>query len=763
MANLEGRDLGHYHLLRQIGRGGMGEVYLAEDGDRAADDPRRQVAIKVVRIADTTLSSDAEAIRLFREGRFLTELQHPHILPIYHDGIRDDLLYLVMPYMPDGSLANAIQAQSRLSLALPLALERVVDYVGQIAEALQYSHDRRIVHRDVKPGNVLIAVEPDGRWQLLLADFGIARNVDTTTREAQWHGTVAYMAPEQFRGEISPAADQYALAVLAFQLLSGQVPWAMQPPAVRTLNPAVPPAVEAVLLQALALRPDGRYASVSAFAEALRLAAAQPVASSGPPAGAAHTPSTTPAIAPSASTRKGASSFEAPSSQTPSGGAVRPRLRRRLLIAFVLLLALMGGSLGAEARFGYLGAGSARPPHATGQPVAQLSVYLGEVGTTTNPDGPISVYAFRAGDGRLRWRHALPCPLSAPVAADSGTIYAYTVPCKHGGSTLYALRTSDGALLWQAPLATPWVASPAGGAPIPGHGPVPVAAHGVLYLGSGNFESGTYPSPGFSAVDALSASDGHRLWHAQFAGLGGAPAPLLIGGVVCFVEPEEQVSSAIPANLVGLEVYGLSAQDGHVLWQSSAVDPSSTWSSTYFSLVTDGTVLYLEFAQSNFNSPWSQQYVVLALRGSDGHVLWQQPQLPGLGSVVVTDGKLFGVATPFDRSAPGTPFALQASTGNVLWDVDSARSSGAAITMAGGNVILGTTDGSVIALRPSDGHTLWQARVTGGAVYDLTANAVTVYVSSVGGYLDAFDALHGTRVWSARIDRAEPSPPVIGP
>jgi eukaryotic-like serine/threonine-protein kinase len=190
MADLSGQSLGAYHLLRPIGRGGMGEVYLAEDPEQAEDDRRRQVAIKVVHVEETTLSSDADALRLFREGRFLIELAHPHILPVYHDGIRDDLLYLVMPYMPDGSLADAMHGRSRLQLRLPLDLDHVVDYIEQVAEALQYVHDRQVIHRDVKPGNVLIQVQADGRWWLLLADFGIARRLDSTTREAQWRGTI---------------------------------------------------------------------------------------------------------------------------------------------------------------------------------------------------------------------------------------------------------------------------------------------------------------------------------------------------------------------------------------------------------------------------------------------------------------------------------------------------------------------------------------------------------------------------------------------
>src|SRR5215813_7503020 len=235
MVMLEGQTLGQYHLLRQIGRGGMGAVYLAEDTRHPLDYAHHQVAIKVVPVFETTLSSDADALRLFREGSFLTELRHPHILPVYHDGVRDDLLFLVMPYMPDGSLADAIHGRSGLRLELPLPLEQVAGYIGQVAEALQYTHDRHVIHRDVKPGNVLVEVQPNGYWHLFLADFGIARRLDSTTQEAHLRGTLVYMAPEQFRGELSPAVDQYALAVMAFQLLTGQVPWGMAPPAVRTV------------------------------------------------------------------------------------------------------------------------------------------------------------------------------------------------------------------------------------------------------------------------------------------------------------------------------------------------------------------------------------------------------------------------------------------------------------------------------------------------------------------------------------------------
>jgi serine/threonine protein kinase len=284
MLNLEGRELGGCKLIRKIGEGGMGEVYLAEQ-IRVGN---RQVAIKVVRPADLTASGgvrgDVER-RFKREAALLGQFSHPNILPIYDSGVEDGYLYIVMPYAQEGSLSDAIRGRFGRRLELPLELPAAADLIGQVAAALQYTHDHDVVHRDVKPGNILIRIEPDGHWRMLLADFGVARGPETTTQQTLVTGTFAYMAPEQFSGKFSPASDQYALGVVAYQLLAGRPPFEgeigeltrahlyEQPPSLRALNPAVPPAVEAVILRALAKDPAQRYPSVRQFADAFRAAA----------------------------------------------------------------------------------------------------------------------------------------------------------------------------------------------------------------------------------------------------------------------------------------------------------------------------------------------------------------------------------------------------------------------------------------------------------------------------------------------------------
>lgn len=290
---LESLQNGRYQTVRELGSGSMGEVYLVDDTVIG-----RKVAIKVMR-ANPAVYPDSntlkDAVRLFkREAQAIARLEHPHILPLFDFGEekREQTVftYMVMPHCQEGSLANWLQEHRPNQ---PLSPDETAYFVEQAAQALQYSHEHGIIHQDVKPSNFLVRTHTSGQLlpDLLLADFGIARmgagtTITTITAiNAGPCGTPRYMPPEQWEGKPVPASDQYALAVMAYQLLTQSYPFkgdqVLQlmyqhlqavPEAPSKRNPRIPPAIDTVILRALAKQPEQRFPSVKAFALALRQA-----------------------------------------------------------------------------------------------------------------------------------------------------------------------------------------------------------------------------------------------------------------------------------------------------------------------------------------------------------------------------------------------------------------------------------------------------------------------------------------------------------
>ncbi|HEX7734365.1 MAG TPA: protein kinase [Ktedonobacteraceae bacterium] len=289
---LEELQNGRYRYLRLLGGGGMGEVYLMQDTR-----VNRRVAIKVLRAESSLYADDektASSARLFeREARAIAALDHPNILPLYDFGeeVREDqtMTYMVMPYCADGSLESWLRQRSG-ELLLP---QQVAALIEQAAEGLQYAHEHKVIHLDVKPPNFLIRGNRKDplRPTLLLADFGIARNFTTVASSSRTiRGTPASMAPEQWSGEPVFASDQYALAVMTYEMLVGRPPFtgtleqlmyrhfSVQSPPPSTFNQRLPAALDAVLLRALSKKPEERFPSIADFASALVEAASQPAA-----------------------------------------------------------------------------------------------------------------------------------------------------------------------------------------------------------------------------------------------------------------------------------------------------------------------------------------------------------------------------------------------------------------------------------------------------------------------------------------------------
>ena len=264
MSNRVGQQLGNYRLLRLIGRGSFAEVYLGEHLLLGS-----QAAIKVL-YANLT---DEGKEQLRSEARTMAHLIHPHIVRVLDFQVEDGLPFLVMEYAPGGSLRR------RHAHGAIVPPDMVVSYVRQAAEALSYMHAQKLIHRDVKPENMLLGPQDE----VLLTEFDVAI-ISQSSRSQQTQdavGSVIYMAPEQLKGHPRSASDQYALGVVAYEWLCGDPPFsgsvqqiAMQhlstpPPPLRAKVSSIPSAMEEVVLKALVKEPEHRFPNVQAFARTL--------------------------------------------------------------------------------------------------------------------------------------------------------------------------------------------------------------------------------------------------------------------------------------------------------------------------------------------------------------------------------------------------------------------------------------------------------------------------------------------------------------
>jgi tetratricopeptide (TPR) repeat protein len=266
MAHRVGQQLDNYRLIRLLGAGTFGEVYLGEHLSHGT-----LVAVKMFKVNLTpgTMKKFLNEARTFR-------LKHLHIVQLLDFGVVDDTPFLVMDYAAGGNL------RERHPQGTPVLPELVLSYVKQIASALQYAHEMRLIHRDVKPQNMLLGRNDE----VLLSDFGSAvfTPIDRSPSAKGMAGTAAYMAPEQLRGKAQLASDQYALGIVIYEWLCGMRPFqgslwtiidqqlSVSPPSLRERMPMIPAGVEEVVLKALAKEPQERFASVQDFATAFEQA-----------------------------------------------------------------------------------------------------------------------------------------------------------------------------------------------------------------------------------------------------------------------------------------------------------------------------------------------------------------------------------------------------------------------------------------------------------------------------------------------------------
>ncbi|GAB4321510.1 MAG: hypothetical protein Kow00117_10690 [Phototrophicales bacterium] len=266
-ATLVNRTVGNYVIREVIAEGGMATVYRAYDKYRGVD-----VAFKALH---QELTRDRDIVKRFeRETQIIRALNHQHIVPLYDAGRIDDQLYMTMRLMDGGTLIDRLKAARA-----PLPINQVIRWLSQLASALDYAHSRGVVHRDIKPGNILM----DRAENVYLADFGVARiagRSQITVVGVTMPGTIHYMSPEQVAGkaDIDGRSDVYSLGILAYVLLTLRYPYdsaheqqigimhmSAPIPRVTEVMPMLPPQIDAIIARALAKIPSQRYSTAGAF------------------------------------------------------------------------------------------------------------------------------------------------------------------------------------------------------------------------------------------------------------------------------------------------------------------------------------------------------------------------------------------------------------------------------------------------------------------------------------------------------------------
>src|SRR3954465_926138 len=281
-----GTEIGGYRIVNLLGQGGMGVVYLADNVHNG-----QRVALKLL-TPDLARSSGFRE-RFSREASYASSLRHPNVLEVYDAGEQDGVLYIAMQYVEGEDLKALLSREGRLDA------RRTVGILGQIASALDAAHTTGLMHRDIKPGNVMIAAGQPERCYL--TDFGLSKNPSSDsialTAQGEFVGTIDYTAPELVLGKGADARlDVYSLGCLFYECLAGQPPFPKErdvevlyahiqdpPPRVSAVRPDLPPALDDVIVKAMAKKPEDRFPTCSAFIDAARTIVGEPAPAPGPP------------------------------------------------------------------------------------------------------------------------------------------------------------------------------------------------------------------------------------------------------------------------------------------------------------------------------------------------------------------------------------------------------------------------------------------------------------------------------------------------
>ena len=711
MADYTCKQLGNYRLLRSLGRGASAEVYLGEHNHLGTF-----AAIKV-------LSGLIEGCRSddFRgEAQIIAHLRHPHIVRVLDFGVESNLPFLVMDYVPNGTL------RQRYPQGTILPLLAVVSYTKQIAQALQYAHDHKITHRDVKPENMLLDIND----RVLLSDFGISAIEHTTSPlttlkrvSTGQAGTPIYMAPEQIQGNPHFASDQYALAVVVYEWLCGARPFSgdllavmyqhvhTQPPSLRETLSTISPGIEQVILKALAKDPQQRYGTILDFAKALEDAVQVdvgltflrrlPPASVSPPLIAAAP------IQPTVFQPESDSAIRARPRPAPAK-SISPAQQRHGPAPhwIVLLLGLACILIAGSIAFTTVLVGT----HTVTEAVTPYNAAVAKNGimdgfdaqhTRVNPYEKIITPAT-VPRLQLAWQ----APTGGAIGS-AATVANNDVYISSSSGQMFALRATTRAIVWSSPIGSY------------DFGNAPTFANGDVYMGAPDHD-----------LHAYNASTGKPLWSAPTGGRIGS-SPTLANGVI-YIGSDD-------GNL-----YAFDVSTHRQRWQYST-----------------GNVIRSSPAVANgivyVGSDDSKLYAIDA----SGRFIWSYPTG---GKVRSTPTVANGIV--YVGSDDGKLYAIVASTGKQLWQYSTGGSIDSSPAVYKGVVYVGSQDRKLYAFDAANGRLLWTATTKGGISSSPTIADGVLFIGSNDYSLYAY-AVAGCRsascqpLWSFTIGGSVVSSPVV--
>lgn len=665
-------QFGSYRLIRLLGKGAFADVYLGQHVYL-----NTKAAIKVLHGRLTSESMDS----FLKEAQTIARLDHPHIVRVLEFNIENDIPYLVMYYAQNGSL------RQRHPRGIPLPPTTFLPYVRQVADALQFAHDNRLIHRDVKPPNMLLG----SKNEVLLSDFGTALQAQSTISLVLQNraGTPNYMAPEQLQGKPRPASDQYALGIVVYEWLTGDLPFQgtftevcsqqmyAPPPSPREKVPSISPAIEEVILKALAKDPHQRFPSVQAFAEALEQASLQE-----------------PYLLPT-------SNFDLPSPPRDERPPVikpisivepihqrkGPSISRSMAMLLIgLALILVVGSVAF-----FLSSSNNHSHATTATGTTTINAYNAGTAsgvmagfnaqhTRVNPYEKILTSA-NVSKLVLAWKAATGGGIGSAATVANSIVYINSSGKSNDGY-IYALNVNTGVIIWKAYIGSY------------DFGCAPTVANGVVYMGS--FDDNLY---------AFNARTGAILWKAPTRGRIGS-SPALVNGVIYVGSDDGQL-------------YAFNASNGTYIWSVP------TGSDIRSSPAVANGVVYVG----------SDDHKLYAINTDNGTIRWT---FPTGGQVRSSPAVVDGVV--YVGSADHTFYAFNANTGAVLWTKSTGGSIMSSPAVANGIVYIGSENGNLYALDAAKGTQLWIASTGGGIDSSPTIANGVLYIGSNDHKLYAFNA-----------------------